>query len=114
MKFKINGSTYLIREVPQEEFARLKEDDEDTCYFGQSNFMTQEVLLDESLSLDRKKKTLYHELMHVYIKEYLMTMLLKNADEEIICDLSANSHDIIHEIVEKYFEKKKTRFAFKS
>ena len=24
-------------------------------------------------------------------------------DEEVLCDISANSHDIIHKIVENYF-----------
>ena len=37
------------------------------------------------------------------IREYLTSRDIK-PDEEVLCDISANSHDIIHKIVEDYFE----------
>ena len=50
-----------------------------------------------------KRKTLIHELTHCYIREYI-THEEKNYSEEMVADISANSHDIIHKIVEDYFK----------
>ena len=48
-----------------------------------------------------------HELMHCYIEEYI-SLSLEEYDEETMCNISANSHDIIHEIVDTYFNKEIT------
>ena len=105
MKFKMNNIEFTIKEVSQEEMKHWYKDDEreEGYYYGQTHFTAQEVWLDKSLSKERKRKTLMHELMHCYIREYLTTRDI-TPDEEVLCDLSANSHDIIHEIVEKYFK----------
>ena len=49
------------------------------------------------------KQTLYHELMHCYLWSYIH--IFNEISEEAMCDISANSHDIIHKIVEDYFEE---------
>ena len=103
MKFKMNRSEYEIKEVKQEELMRYKEE-EDGYYYGQSHFIEHEIWIDEGLPYERKKRTLYHELMHVYIREYLTTRDIE-PNEEVMCDISANSHDMIHEIVEEYFNR---------
>ncbi len=101
--FEINESIYSIKEVSQEELSKITVDEDDGYYYGQTRFQSQEILIDKDLSYVRKKKTLYHELMHVYIREYLTTRDI-SPNEEVMCDISANSHDIIHDIVEDYFE----------
>ena len=101
--FRINRSDYVIKEVSQEELLKTIVDEEDGYYYGQTRFPIQTIFIDKDLSYERKKKTLYHELMHVYIREYLTTRDI-SPNEEVMCDISANSHDIIHEIVEDYFE----------
>ena len=100
----MNGSYYTIEEVSQEELQKEIASDEDGYYYGQTKFRKQLILIDKDLSEERKRKTLYHELMHVYIREYLTTRDI-SPNEEVLCDISANSHDIIHEIVNQYFEK---------
>lgn len=102
MKFKMNDVEYIIKEISQDKFDKLEDDD--GYFYGQSHFFTQEVLIDNSQPLERKRKTLYHELTHVYIREYLTTRDI-NTDEEVVCDVHANSHDIIHKIVEDYFNR---------
>lgn len=102
MKFKMNDVEYTIKEVSQQEFWDYQVDEQDGYYYGQSHFQTQEVWIDKDLPIE-KKKTLYHELTHVYIREYLTSRDIK-PDEEVLCDISANSHDIIHKIVEDYFK----------
>ncbi len=101
--FKMNKAIYEIKEVSQEELSRITIDEEDGYYYGQTRFPIQTIFIDKDLSYERKKRTLYHELMHVYIREYLTTRDI-SPNEEVMCDISANSHDIIHDIVEEYFE----------
>ena len=101
--FRINRSDYVIKEVSQEELLKTIVDEEDGYYYGQTRFPIQTIFIDKDLSYEQKKKTLYHELMHVYIREYLTTRDI-SPNEEVMCDISANSHDIIHDIVEEYFE----------
>lgn len=104
MFFEMNDVKYQIKEVEQKDFWEYKVNEEDGYYYGQSHFQTQEIWLDKTLSKEKKKKTLYHELTHVYIREYLTSRDI-TPDEEVLCDISANSHDIIHKIVEDYFNE---------
>ena len=105
MKFKMNNIEFTIKEVSQDEMKKWYcGDEEEGYYYGQTHFTAQEVWLDKSLSKERKRKTLMHELMHCYIREYLTTRDI-TPDEEVLCDLSANSHDMIHKIVEEYFKE---------
>ena len=53
--------------------------------------------------IEKQKETLYHELMHCYIIAYLYDGM--QFDEEALCNISAKSHDMIHEIVKQYFNK---------
>lgn len=115
MKFKMNGVEYIIKEVSQEEYKkyRVEEDKKNQVeitndintgvFFGASHQYVNVIFLDKDLPFDRKRKTLIHELTHCYIAEYI-THQEKNYDEEMVADISANSHDIIHKIVEDYFK----------
>ena len=103
MKIKMNNCFYEIKEVSQEELQREIADEEDGYYYGQTRFQKQIVLIDKDLSVERKRKTLIHELTHVYIREYLTSRDI-NPNEEVLCDIHANCHDIVHKIVEDYFK----------
>lgn len=102
MMFEMNNVKYLIKEVEQQDFYKIE--DGDGYYYGQSHFQTQEIWLDKNQPIEKKRKILYHELTHVYIREYLTSRDI-DPNEEVLCDIAANSHDIIHKIVEDYFEK---------
>ena len=104
MEFKMNNSFYAIKEVSQEELQREIADEEDGYYYGQTRFQKQMVLIDKDSSVERKRKTLIHELTHIYIREYLTSRDI-NPDEEVLCDIHANCHDIVHKIVEDYFKR---------
>lgn len=108
MKFIMNGIEYIIREVEQEEMWKESHKEmnlEEGWYFGKTLFYKDEIWLDKSLSKAKKRKTLMHELMHCYIKCFFAHNEM-NFDEEALCDISANAHDIINDIVEKYFKEK--------
>ena len=62
----------------------------------------QTIYIDKDLHIEQKRQTLMHELMHCYIGNYLYST--KEYTEEDLWNISANSHDIIHKIVEDYFK----------
>ena len=108
MNFEMNNELWKIKEVPQSEFWEYdKKEPDGGHYRGVAHFRDNEVWIDEILSEKTKRKVLYHELMHVYIATHI-SLYEFNITEELLCDISANSHDIIHEIVDRYFGKEKT------
>src|SRR5574344_1488799 len=107
MKFKMNGRNWKIREVEQKEYREddgKKQPSDDGEFFGRTLFKKQEIWLDKNLKNEQKKQTLYHELLHCYKGMYI-TFTDISFNEELLCDISANSHDIIHKIVNDYFKK---------
>lgn len=116
MKISMNGIEYEIREISEKEYKEYrKEEDEKLCceitdttkgaYFGATHNYPNIIFIEEDLPIDRKRRVLIHELTHCYIAEYI-THEDKQYSEEDIADISANSHDIIHKIVEDYLESK--------
>ena len=107
MKFKMNEREWIIKEIPKREiidlYINVTGDEEIEVVYGLTNYEQKKVYLNEDVCKEKKRKTLLHELMHVYIEEYVMHKI--EYDEEELCDFSANSHDIIHKIVEEYFKK---------
>lgn len=116
MKFKMNDVEFEIIEVQQKEYKQLRveeDEKEDGCtpsntdtgvYLGATHHKTCKIYLDKNQPKDRKRKTLLHELMHCYVYEYISHTELQFNEEEL-ADISANSHDIIHKIVEDYFNQ---------
>lgn len=110
-KFKINNKNWEIKEISQNEMReeikkRNDRFDEFGKYYGITYPDTQTIYLDKDLCIDRKRTTLLHELGHCYINTYI-THLDQNYNEEDVVDIVANSHDILREIVDKYFGKEK-------
>ena len=113
MKFKVNGINWEIKEDTQEQLKTIQNsrsgngEKEDTKslnqrYYGITFTDLCIIYLDQDLPQDRKRKTLLHELTHCYIASYI-THEEKTYDEEMVADIVSNSHDIIKEIVDKYF-----------
>jgi hypothetical protein len=99
MKFKINGSTWTIKEIPKEKFEIQAEG----C-IAESCYLLQEIhLLPNSKS---KKADLKHELCHVWLYEY--GHLQNDNDKyhyEQVCEIVAKSNDFINKVVTDYFKK---------
>lgn len=112
MVFEMNERKWTIKEVPQEKFweddGNLENMNNKDHYFGKTKYTLQEIWLDKDLPDDLKKKTLYHELMHCYKASYICLYELDNQDEDFWCELSSNSHEIIHKIAEEYFKVQET------
>lgn len=110
MYFKINGHEWIILEVSKEHIEKIYEEkmqDKALYVYGLTKFDNHKIYINSELCHDMKRKTLMHELMHCYIEEYI-SLSLEEYDEETMCNISANSHDIIHEIVDTYFNKEIT------
>ena len=106
MEFKMNDRMWKIEEVDAKWVLELlqEESPNSTYCFGATKYNLQTIFLNNELPFETKKQTLYHELMHCYIWSYLSNQFEYN--EEQLCDITANSHDIIHKIVEDYFKNK--------
>ena len=109
MKFKINDSTWEIVELSQEKmrevFKKYDEPAKAGRYFGLTFTDDNIIYLDKDLCHDRKKQTLKHELMHCYIASYLFNNDNKQYDEEDLCNISSNAHDIIQNVYTSYFKE---------
>lgn len=107
MKFEINNHRWKIIEESKEIVKQKYEEatkEETIEVFGLTDFCKQEIYINKDMTKDLKRHTLMHELLHCYIAEYC-SIEQNNYTEEIMCDISANSHDIIHKIVEDYFKE---------
>lgn len=104
MKFKMNNRTYEIKEVSQEDL-RQEIGEIEGDYFGLTLPKNQEIWLWKELNNEQKRITLIHELSHCYMFNHI-TFNKTNFSEDDWADITANSHDIIHKIVEDYFKDK--------
>lgn len=104
MQFEMNGQKWTIKYATAEEVKTVFNDkNEESYYYGSTTMSKQKILINKEATKEKQIETLYHELMHVYIFCYLCDGL--QFDEEGLCNISAKSHDIIHSITKKYFEK---------
>lgn len=112
MEITINGFKYKIVEISQENIREILEEsykknmDEEprlARYMGITISAIGMIYLDKDVPQDRKRQVLMHELMHAYVDCYITSTDSFNL--EALCDISANSHDIIHKITEDYFKK---------
>lgn len=113
MKFKMNNNNWKIEEISQEEIRniiderakkKIENEPELGRYLGITFSDIQVIYIDKDLPIDRKEKTLIHELTHCYIDMYV-THMNKNYTEEDVCDINANSYNFIHKIINKYFTR---------
>ena len=107
MRFEINNRNWIIKEVSQQELqTELNDFNGEGNYYGLTLPDIQEIWLWKDVKEVQKKKTLYHELMHCYLFSYVSFNNI-NFSIDDFCDISANSHDTIHKIVEDYFKGEK-------
>ena len=107
MKFFMNGHEWELLEVSKERIKEIYEkemNEEALMVYGLTKYDNHKRYINEELCFDMKRKTIMHELMHCYKEEYI-SLELDEISEETLCNISANSHDIIHRIVADYFDR---------
>lgn len=103
--FKMNNVEYTIfKKTKEEMFGVLKEVNNENGkeYLGLHFPAKNEIWLLDTLKPQQMRKTLIHELTHAYLWCYVTQ--IENFNEEDVCYISANSHDIINEITNNYFK----------
>ena len=104
MDFIINERNWHIRELESDKILKLyQEEGDDAAYcFSTIKYQQQTIYINKDMCVEVKKQALYHELMHCYLFSY--SYEASEFGLEALCDISANSHDIIHDIAEEYFK----------
>lgn len=102
----MNNREWEIKEISQEMFEPSNNEAEQGDCFGLCDYEQQIIYLWQDLHQQQKRATLMHELMHCYIGCYFSFEDIGNYPEDVLCNIAANSHDIIHQIVEDYFKEK--------
>ena len=80
-EFYMNERYWKIYEKSQQEMKDYYNEDGVGYYYGQTHFATQEIWLSEDIPPTQLDKTLFHELMHCYIRMYITTQELELTEE---------------------------------
>ena len=108
MEFVWNNRHWNIIEKTHKEICdilrELKEYDEGSHVWGTTLLKDQLIILEKGNHIEKARQVLKHELMHAYIDTFFSYAV--SYDEEALCNISANAHDLIHEVVTKYFESR--------
>ena len=106
MTFYMNNRKWDIIEVNQKRMCEIENVNEDNeqKFYGLTLYDKQKIYLWQDLCEEQKRETLIHELFHCFLGCYVSFECFE-PNIEVVCNLVGNSHDIIHNIVERYFEK---------
>lgn len=98
MKFEINGTEWIIRDVDE---ATINNEMKQDGTLGCTIYKKQEILLLKDQA--NVVKTLKHELTHVWMYEYGHTGDDDTTyNHEDVCEIVASINDFINEIVNRY------------
>lgn len=104
-EFFMNDRYWKIFIKSQQEMRDYYNEEKNGYYYGQTHFSTQEIWISEDIPDTQLDKTLFHELMHCYIRMFITTQELEY-NEESMCDISSNAYVIISEIISSFLEYK--------
>jgi len=96
--FELNGETWTIIQVPSI--------GDDLTTIGETEYHTRTIRLLDWVDKTTRRRTLKHELAHVWMWEYGHNQHgeSKTFDNEDVCEIIACSNDFINEVIEKYFK----------
>lgn len=99
MEFKINNTIWTIEEVSEEDMIREGEKD---YTLGLTIYKQQRILLLKNQK--NIKRTLIHELVHVWLYEFGHNAQERQFWHEDICEIVASCNEFINETVNSYFQ----------
>ena len=97
--FEINGDKWEIKIVPNSKMEELEKVEEGDFLQGLTRYRENVVYINEEAP--NKKKTLIHELMHVYTYEYGLDPFRRKYDIEALCEICSASYDVIGDILKE-------------
>lgn len=98
MTFVLNDLNWTVHMADQDH-AALCSENRDEVIFGKTDFRTLEVYLDSSLDYVQFRRTVEHELTHVFAYSYAVRLEL--ADEEQVADFNGTYVDGIYHLTER-------------
>lgn len=98
MTININGLKWTIEEVETRSSELIVNG---VSCFGVCKFLTQEILIDNSLKEDKQFQTLKHELTHAFLYCHLLDKK-DNYTEEELCEFVAMYSEPIINIAKTY------------
>lgn len=105
MEFVYNEDMWTIKEISNEEMNKIcPPEGNDTYTYGVTLYSENVVYINETSP--SKRKTIYHELMHVFMYEAGHNQWTKEFNNEDVCEISSHSHDFIENITNDYFKWK--------
>lgn len=99
MDLKINNTTWRIEEVSEAEMDNEMRND---YTLGVTIYREQKIMLLSNQP--NMKKTLIHELLHVWLYENGHNAQERQFNHEDVCEIMASCYDFINEIVNSYFQ----------
>lgn len=112
MDFILNNISWSIIELENKRFLELRKElgEEQNCpvepnsfVYGFCDYASHRIFLNSYQCISEKKRTLIHELVHCWLWSHGASYT--SYCEDALCDTVSSSHEFIHEIVSKYFNK---------
>ena len=105
MEFIINGQHWEIKEMDTKTLNDSFKGEEDEFLYGFCSYKENVIYLNETLTEDRKKHTLMHELTHCWTFENGWGFTAKISRENL-CNIVASINTFINDITNEYFERR--------
>ena len=102
MNFEINDDQWKIKIISNAEINERTSTKENEFTHGFTDYKELTIYLNEDAPNFRK--TLYHELTHVYMYVTGHVQWDKEFNNEDVCEISACSHNFVHEVTENYLK----------
>lgn len=100
MEFKINGNTWEISIISNEEINNIEGNNGENFIHGATRYGLNKIFINEDTP--EQLRTLKHELVHVWLYEYGHRPDGKKYNEEDICEIVASINDFINETIKQY------------
>lgn len=95
MEIKIKNQTWSIIFFHNSSFYQ-ESSDKETIYYGQTNYLNQQIYIHMDLSIEQQKQTLIHELTHAFMHVYGFGEITEEIPIEIMCDfMGCYAEDIV-------------------
>lgn len=106
MKFLMNNQSWEIKEVPEDSGKLFVQG---SFHQGSTHFDTQTLYLLDSLTKDRKREVLMHELTHCILYATQVYYQKDSFSEEEVCELMALYGAKAADIMREYFRVKELK-----
>lgn len=99
----INELLFTIKEASFEDIRKQGERDDEALLFGICDYISMEILIANTLSVEQKRRTLRHELTHAFVFAYGFLYVSEKMKIESVCEFIGAYGGEIERIVQKVY-----------